>query len=69
MPVHHDKSIYGKLASLRESVSDDDVAKMAQELLALEDVDGSVEAEVALKQGTRKEKKWVKAEKKSSEKA
>ena len=32
MPIHHDKAAYGKLVSLQETLSDDDLIAMAQTL-------------------------------------
>lgn len=62
MPIHHDKAIYGKLVSMQEAVSDDAVAKMAQELIGLE------ELETESAENERRQEKWAKVDKKNFEK-
>lgn len=39
MPIHHDKSVYGKLAATKEAISEEDLIAMAQELSLEEDSD------------------------------
>ena len=55
MPVHHDKSVYGKLAPVKENIQDDDLIAMAQELCQYE------ESEPV--EGGKKRKKEVENEK------
>lgn len=39
MPIHHDKSVYGKLAPAKETISDDDLIAMAQSLFEDEETE------------------------------